>query len=235
MKVIYYTHTGRVRISNEDGLLVGEVLTIEPMSEPEIYLESADKLCVADGMGGSRYGEVATKTFLSLLQEVSVQSTEDIDIVVRQTQKTLQGIDTGCAVAGLILGEEPFVFNIGDCRVYKKEGIFLNKLTRDHSVVQQLIDSGEITEEEALVHPRNHILTSALTPTSTPEIYVKKIKVPDKAIYLLCTDGLWGEFGIDELESCFESDVLEEIDQKIQTALKNKSLKDNISYILVEV
>jgi protein phosphatase len=235
MKVIYYTHTGRVRTSNEDGLLVGEILMIEPMSEPEIYLESADKLCVADGMGGSRYGEVATKTFLSLLQEASVQSTEDIDIVVRQTQKTLRGIDTGCAVAGLILGEEPFVFNIGDCRVYKKEGIFLNKLTRDHSVVQQLIDSGEITEEEALVHPRKHILTAALTPTSTPEIYAKKIKVPSKAIYLLCTDGLWGEFGIDELESFFESDVLEEIDQKIQAALENKSLKDNISYILVEV
>ncbi len=235
MRVIYYTNNGKVRTNNEDGVLIGNEILLSSMNEPQSAEGSFLLLSVSDGMGGSEYGEYATKAFLSNVATTKIDNQEALLRIVEKTQKELAGIDTGCAVAGIVMAEEAFVFNIGDCRVYKKEDIFLNKLTKDHSVVQKLIDSGEITEEEALEHPKKHVLTSALTPTSQVEIYAKKIILSEGNIYLICTDGLWGEFGIDELEACFEGDSIDEINQRLLEATMSKKLEDNISYILLEV
>lgn len=235
MRAIYFTNNGNVRENNEDGLIVGSKVQIQSMDAPKSMDGSFSILCVSDGMGGSEYGEYATKTFLSKLSKSIIENRAQLSTVVEETKHDLQGIDTGCAVAGIVKGEETFVFNIGDCRVYKKEGDFLNKLTHDHSVVQNLINSGEITEEEALEHPKKHVLTSALTPTSNIEIYTKKVRLSEGNIYLICTDGLWGEFGIEELESCFEEADIEMINTKIMQATESKKLEDNISYILLEV
>ena len=139
------------------------------------------------------------------------------------------------AVAGLFLGDSSFVFNVGDCRAYKRQDIFLGKITSDHSLVQKLVVSGEITEEEAMEHPKKNVITSAIVPKGQVEIYAKKISVYDGDIFLICSDGLWGEFGIDELEECFEDDNIDEINKKIQQALLNKELADNVSYILLKV
>jgi serine/threonine protein phosphatase PrpC len=235
VKIVYYTNTGKKRVHNEDGLLVEKEVILESMAEPVMKSGMFSLLAVSDGMGGTKQGEVATKTFLTNLLQMNPLHSDTLEMAIVQTQEDLQGIDTGCATAGIVIGETPFVFNIGDCRVYKKEDIFLNKLTKDHSVVQQLIDSGEIDEEEALVHPRKHVLTAALTSTSKVEPYIKKLSLHTGDIYLICTDGLWGEFGIDELEACFEDSDLSSINENILKAIEHKTLSDNISYILLEI
>ncbi len=170
MRVIYYTNNGKVRTNNEDGLLIEKEIVLTSMDESKMTEGVYELLSVSDGMGGSEYGEVATKAFLTNMATTTVQNEDDLLSAVAQTQKELEGIDTGCAVSGIVIAEKSFVFNIGDCRVYKKEDIFLNKLTKDHSVVQTLIDAGEISEEEAMEHPKKHVLTSALTPTSKVDI-----------------------------------------------------------------
>lgn len=235
MRVIYYTNNGKVRTNNEDGVLIDDVVILSSMDGTQLTEGIFSLLSVSDGMGGSEYGEVATKSFLSNVATGKIKNQEDLLSIVEKTKKELVGIDTGCAVAGLVMAEETFVFNIGDCRVYKKEDIFLNKLTKDHSVVQRLIDNGEITEDEAMEHPKKHVLTSALTPTSQVEIYTKSIVLSTGNIYLICTDGLWGEFGIDELEECFNVESIDEINKKLLESTKEKKLEDNISYILLEV
>ena len=235
MKIIYYTNNGKVRTHNEDGLLIGKEIVLASMDEPKVTEGVYELLSVSDGMGGSKYGEVATKVFLTNIATTTVKSEDDLVTVVEKTQKELEGVDTGCAAAGIVIGKNSFVFNIGDCRVYKREDIFLNKLTKDHSVVQTLIDAGEISEEEALEHPKKNVLTSALTPTSKVDVYTKKISLSEGNTYLICTDGLWGEFGIDELEECFDAESIYEINTKLLSSTREKKLEDNISYILLEV
>jgi protein phosphatase len=152
------------------------------------------------------------------------------------TKEQLQGIDTGCAVAGMVLSHESFIYNIGDCRVYKKEGEFLNQLSKDHTVVQGLIDNFEIDEEEAKIHPNRHVLTSAITPSKEEiKLFIKDIKLFNGDLFFICSDGVWGEFELEELEECFSVLGIEEIDTAIQIKLQTKNLQDNLSYILLEI
>ncbi len=235
MTLFYYTNLGKVRTNNEDGVLVGDIVVLDSMDDSVLISEICQKLVVVDGMGGSDKGEVATKVFLENMNMEKINTEDNLIRTIEKTQEALKGIDTGCATAGLLIGEENFVFNVGDCRVYKKQDVFLNKLTQDHSYVQNLINLGEITEEEALVHPKKNVLTSAITATSKVDVYFKKLFMEKDDIFLICSDGLWGEFGIDELEECFESDNLSEIHDSLYRALWAKELHDNISYILLKV
>ena len=234
MKTILYTNRGKHRENNEDGVLVDQTMIVESLDH-SLKTVCQSKACVTDGMGGSARGEYATKQFLENLQRENCNTFSDLESIVYHTQEEIKGIDTGCAIAGICISETSFVYNIGDCRVYKREGAFLNQLTHDHSVVQQLIDDGVISPEEALTHPKKHVLTSAITSKDKVDIYMKKIVLKQGDVYLVCSDGLWGEFEIDELEECFHHEELEQIDHSITDKLMTKPLQDNVSYILMEI
>jgi len=236
MRVIYFTNTGKARDNNEDGIAIDELAQTASMQTSKMLEKNCKNLSVCDGMGGTKYGEVATQTFLNLITSTTITSKDELVSLIETVKEQIKEIDTGCAVAGIVLADEKFIYNVGDCRVYKKEGDFLNQLSKDHTIAQKLIDSGEIDEEEAKNHPNKHILTSAISAkTKQIELFSKDIKLFSKDIYFICSDGVWGEFELEELEECFCALEIEKIDENLQQKLQQKNLGDNLSYILLEI
>jgi protein phosphatase len=223
MKLYYYTNKGKLRDSNEDGILIDDKIISDDMDTPKKLEGEFHKFIVCDGMGGLEDSQKEVKKALEVLSK----KFDDIETILKIINSNIQ--TGGFAIAGIV---DNVVFNVGDCRVYKKEDIFLNKLTKDHSLVQSLVNNGIITDEEALTHPKKNIITSAIDGKEF-EIYSKKIKMFDNDIFFICSDGVWGEFGIDELEDVFVGDF-DTINENLFKALQNKKLEDNCSYILIK-
>ena len=232
MEAIYYVNKGKVRGNNEDGILIDDVLILKSMSEPKKIEGDFKKIVVSDGMGGLDNGEVATKILLETFRDSEIKSLEDIEKTIEKSADNfLENI--GCATAGIIF--DGFVFNVGDCRVYKKVNIFLNRLTKDHSLAEQLIDIGKLSEDDVIEFEKKNVLTSAVMKNRDIKIYTKEIKIKENDIFLVCSDGLWGEFSLDKLEECFDNDDIEKIGVNIVNSLKDKEIKDNISFVIIKV
>ncbi len=198
MEFVARTHVGKCREENQDSVCVfahaGFVVGI-----------------VADGMGGHNGGATASAMAIACLKENLLQQLqEDADmdaatgilyrayvqanaqIYVRaQTEKALEGMGTTLTVA-LLRGADLLVANIGDSRAYIAEKDGIRQLTVDQTLVQQLVEKGAITPQEAKTHPQRHMILEAVGTGEhiTPEIYTAKL---DGQRVLLCSDGLSGE------------------------------------------
>jgi serine/threonine protein phosphatase PrpC len=233
MKAIYYVNKGKVRNNNEDGLLIDDIIATESMNRPEIIEGNFKKIIVSDGMGGLDNGEIATKILLETFKENNINKIDDIQKVIKiSADKFLD--NSGCAAAGITFGCNA-VFNVGDCRVYRKEEIFLNRLTKDHSLAEQLIDLGELDEDDILNFEKKNVLTSAVMKNREIQIYTKEIKIKENDIFLVCSDGVWGECTLEELEDCFSCNNIEVISDNLINLLQTKELKDNLSFVIVKV
>ncbi|ADC88825.1 protein serine/threonine phosphatase [Thermocrinis albus DSM 14484] len=235
MVVYFYTHRGKQRTNNEDALLVnGRVFQTEAMDVVQSENFQGGWLVVADGLGGHARGEVASRIVLEILQERNPQDKESLmstlweakDVLLEYARQHPQAYGLGTALAGFLVREEDvLVFNVGDCRVYGYSKGWV-RLTKDHTVVEDLIDKGQLTPQEAKNHPRRHILTSALTgDMSDFEIYIRQVDIP--VALLACSDGFWEEME-DDLNAC-GTDV-----NLIMEVLKEKPQKDNVSFLLLK-
>jgi len=249
MEIAYFTNVGNVRKNNEDALLIQDKI-IWNVSLNKVQFEYIESgyilLAVADGMGGHERGEIAAKVTLETLKETKPRTVEEIEESLKLARDRLEtyarmfpeALGLGTAVAGLIVnGKEGIVFNVGDCRVYKKVGNFLRRLTKDHTLAEELVDRGILSEEEVIYYSNKNVLTSAIIGDNyqtVMRIYTKEIPVKDGDIYLICSDGFWEVFTNDELESLFNSNDLKEISNNILSSLKNKTLKDNVSFIIAK-
>ena len=242
MRFFSLSDTGKLRESNQDCALAKEI-------------GSATLLVLADGMGGHRGGEVASSLAIETISSViSDKLTEKMlpgqimlllsealekahnTISVRAADNPdLSGMGTTCDVC-LLVKNKMYIAHIGDSRVYKisEDGI-IKKLTRDHSLVQAMIENGTISPQEAAVHPQKNIRLQALgvTETSDPDIFQEKISPSD--IILLCSDGLSNM--LDD-ETVAEAVLSEEDPQKIAEkliALANEAGgKDNITVAIAK-
>ena len=192
------TDIGRVREQNQDYYYIPE--TIE---EPQIYI-------LADGMGGYKGGEVASKLatesakkYIQNNFEDTPKNKEDIlklienaveyaNMVVYEKSKEipeLEGMGTTLEVC-LIYNNKVYIGHVGDSRIYRIRKDIIRKLTKDHSYVQQLIEDKKITREEAKSHPKKNMLTKALgcTPYVEPDIRARNFEKGD--IFIMCSDGL---------------------------------------------
>jgi PPM family protein phosphatase len=190
------TDVGLVREVNEDSFL----------AEPPAFV-------VADGMGGHDGGDIASRIVVeefARLAETGYDVRRGRDAVastLRQCQRRLQqygdthrGSDGGrwqggtTAVVALLVQEEGMpgwlLANLGDSRIYRFTRGRLTRVSVDHSVVQELVDAGEITEEEAAVHPERHIVTRALGGPDRPEPDYFVVSFADAERILLCSDGV---------------------------------------------
>lgn len=182
------TDRGRVRALNEDALL----------AHPPVFL-------VADGMGGHEAGDVASRLaveeFARLAGLTSVDSADLHSCFRRAAQRiraTFERREGGTTVAGVALGEHDgaahwLVFNVGDSRVYRWSDGELAQLTVDHSVVQELVDSGTLTLAAAERHPERHVLTRALGTGADPEPDYWLLPARPGDRLLVCSDGVSGE------------------------------------------
>ncbi len=194
---------GRVRTVNED-----------------LALESLTLFAVADGMGGHVGGEIAARTAIETLQAEFARkpSAEGLAAAIHDANKAvwerghedadLRGMGTTMIAAALVAtddGDRLVLANVGDSRAYRLHGHDLVQLTTDHSVAEELVARGELSEEEAAVHPHRHILTRALGVQPEVAVDVWQLVPEEGDRFLLCSDGLTNEVLPEEI-----TDVLSE-------------------------
>ncbi|RXI47639.1 Stp1/IreP family PP2C-type Ser/Thr phosphatase [Clostridium tetani] len=231
------TDVGNFRKINEDyvGYYIDET--------KEIYI-------VADGMGGHNAGEVASELAVNTVIEYlsNMEDTEDIEWQLTKaikkanenifklacTKKEYEGMGT-TITAAFIKKEKIVIANVGDssCYIIDKDDKIL-KVTKDHSLVQQLIDNGSITEEEALIHPNKNVITRALGTSDLVivDTFLLDLKEIRKAI--LCTDGLTNDITPKEMYDIIITNNNENACRILLESCKEKGGKDNISVIVFE-
>lgn len=222
------THVGKVRLLNEDR-----------------YLEAPEQglWAVADGMGGHDAGDVAaTMTVRALATLCDGAAPLDADAIRRTLQAVNgtihahmaeRGQRGGCTIAGLWLdGCNVHVFWAGDSRVYRSRNGQFERLTRDHSVVQQLLDAGALTAEQAARHPQANIITRALGVDDQVDIDLCTIDLSAGDRFLLCSDGITAELDDAQLAG-FMRQQPGEIMTMIMAAALTAGGRDNLTAILV--
>jgi PPM family protein phosphatase len=227
------THAGRVRSLNEDSLLVGVEL-----------------FAVADGMGGHQGGEVASGLAVEALGEtVNAASLSSLKEGVRVANRAIferAGSDPGlhgmgttlCAIRLIDTPEGQFVgwVNVGDSRIYLFRDGALTQLSVDHSLVEDLVRDGQLTPEEAAVHPQRNIVTRALGVDLDVDVDGDLV-IPRKADrFLLCSDGLFNEVDENRIAGALRrlSDPDEAAAELVRLANEHGG-RDNITVVLVEV
>ncbi len=252
LKVCYISHAGNVRSRNEDSLLVNDLLICEAgMKEPQCLVSESDRVicAAADGMGGHRKGEVASRTVLEIFRKMyeEIEGKGQIAHVLGPAKESLNHIaetesgsfGLGTTLSGvLILRGMATVFNCGDSRVYRQRGGQLRRITKDHSLVQRLVDEGLITEDEMRTNPQKNIITSAVVGDLRPDIPVfsaEEMAIDKDDRFFICTDGVWESMSHAEMEKCLQPDLLEEGIRCLYRKVFESGASDNASMIVVEV
>ena len=234
MIVASRTDTGRVRSQNEDAVFADTSLGL---------------LIVADGMGGHRGGEVASRLAVTTIAEYLRGASLDGDAgdllpkaicladetILRCASKDpeLAGMGT-TAVVALCSGAEVYVAHVGDSRAYLLHDGQLRRLTEDHSLVNEMLRNGEITPREARQHHLRHYLMRSLGNRNTPRPDVRVLDWQPGDLLLLCSDGLTGmvaEHAIRRTLLRLGDDLEHACDELVRTA-NAKGGKDNISVLL---
>ena len=223
------THVGQVRTGNEDSLL----------ADNNVFM-------VADGMGGHNAGEVASLMAVEHLREAASGIIAETDLVQAlvhaneviyaesMTNHLHHGMGTTLAAMVVLDNNNIVVAHVGDSRVYMWHEKALTRLSKDHSYVQELVDEGVVSIEEARTHPRRNIVTRALGIDAEVDVEANTFPVTVGAWYVLCSDGL-----VDEISDADIAKVLErcttphEASQALVDAANAAGGRDNITVIVV--
>jgi PPM family protein phosphatase len=228
-----HTDVGRRRKANEDS-----------------FIARSPMFAVADGMGGHLSGDLASAAVVRRLDEVTTghfleleaidgaldKATADIAIVAGDSELGVGTTVTG-AVLTLVDGVPYFgVFNIGDSRVYVFDDNELHQVSVDHSLVQELVDTGRITREQAAKHPDGNIITRAVgfSDQPRPDVFLLPIHVGMRLV--ICSDGLTGELDDDRIRLNLSAGLStsETVGALVDAALANGA-RDNVTVVVVDV
>jgi protein phosphatase len=227
------TDVGHRRHANEDSLIV----------EPPVF-------AVADGMGGHAAGDLASAAAVDRLGALAGREDVDVSAVGEALSLAAHDIDeiaenlplgAGTTVTGAVLdlgGEMPHfvVFNVGDSRVYRFLGNELAQVTRDHSVVQELIDAGVLSPQDAETHPESNVVTRALGFREEPRPDYWMLPVNTGMRLLLCSDGLTKELSAERirLHLAARLSAAETAGALVDAALAAGG-RDNVTVVVVDV
>jgi len=217
------TDIGCVRESNQDSYIIGDLDT-GSRADPEssVQLEVAARgpfVVVCDGMGGAAGGEVASRLAADVVwAEMSVsEATDERPVYARilrravrlanrrvfeeaQKDQRLHGMGTTLSAAGLV-GDVVILAQVGDSRAYIYRGSTLTQVTRDQSIVSALLHAGRITEQEARSSVRANMILQALGVRQDVDVSLSIVEVRRGDVLLLCSDGLHGPVGHDQLQA----------------------------------
>ena len=214
------------------------------------YLAAPPVFAVADGMGGHVGGAAAAESVVEALRSLTAGGTTTVEAIRLALQRAdgeiraFQGPDkagAGTTVAGIALvdeGEGPqwAVFHVGDSRVYRWHEGRLEQLTTDHSVVQELLDAGYISDESAGTHPQRHIITRALGVGPRPEADVVLLPVMAGERFLACSDGLTGELSDARIAALVGAgNDVEETVATLTSEAESAGARDNVTVVAVHV
>ncbi len=225
------TDRGRVRRLNEDSLL----------AHPPIFV-------VADGMGGHAAGDVASRIaveeFAGLAGRPALSADDVHECVGRISQRIRGSVgerSAGTTVAGVADastsdGSYWLVFNIGDSRVYRWAAGVLEQISVDHSVVQELVDRGELAPSAMETHPDRHVITRALGTDLEPEPDYWLLPAGPADRILVCSDGLTSELGDDDLQEILSAvhDPQAAAAALVDAAVRRGG-RDNVSAVVVDI
>ena len=206
MKIVAKTDKGRVRESNQDAYAVGE------------FPDEVAWAVVCDGMGGVSGGNIASALAVKVIsdkinasyrqnmRDSSIKNMLDSALVaanievydMADTKPELHGMGT-TVVCAVVRDGYAFIAHAGDSRAYIFDGENLTQVTTDHSVVQNLIDKGEITKEQAQYHPNKNLITRAIGVGKNIDIDFDEVELGENEFLILCTDGLTNYVTDDEL------------------------------------
>ncbi len=225
------THPGQVRTTNEDAFLVDGRLFI-----------------VADGMGGHNAGEVASEMAVESMRRAAATIIDErtLSTALQQANEEIHaesmanhvrhGMGTTIAALAVVGNDTVLVANVGDARIYRWHEGNLARITKDHSYVQELVDEGVITLEEARVHPRRNIVTRALGIDAEVEISTATLPVTIGARYVLCSDGLVDEVTDSEISAILgRHESAGAAAEALVSAANAAGGRDNITVVVVNV
>ena len=239
MRVYSATDVGQKRKMNQDYVFVSK----DPVGNlPNLFV-------VADGMGGHNAGDFASSHAVQILvDEIRRDAdfnpvkvirhaieTANAEILTRaQEEEDLRGMGTTIVVA-TIVGHYAYVANVGDSRLYLIQGQ-IHQVTKDHSLVQEMVRMGEIKPEEARNHPDKNIITRALGAERTVDIDFFDLQLEPGSTILMCSDGLSNMVEDSKIEEIIqnETDQLPEKGEKLLREANQNGGKDNIAVVLVE-
>ena len=237
MKACYMTDSGRVRSHNEDSVTILK-------NESDEFL-----LVVADGMGGHRKGEVASSMVVSHLGK-RFNDTPSIGTkldavnwlndnineinaeILEYGEKNIDSKGLGTTVVVALLTKSYLIFgNIGDSSGFVIKNNKLHKVTHDHTLVNLLVEAGNLTEDEAKIHPKKNVLMKALGAAEKCELDVFDIVDMDFDAIMLCSDGLTNMLTTEQIEKVLIDDELE-AEEKVEKLIRKCNARggnDNIS------
>ena len=228
---------GLVRDGNEDSALI-----------------SANLIAVADGMGGHAGGEVASAIAINTLQQllpvindpaIDLDSRADLFLnisyevdaeILRVSKEKPELSGMGTTLTALSLSENQVdLLHIGDSRCYRFRDNKLEKLSYDHTVMQELLDQGRLTPEEVFDHPQRSLLTQALMGDSgiDPVLMSYEVKAGDK--FLLCSDGLTNVLSELEIIKTIKATAEDKLLAELIKETKAKGAPDNITIVWAEI
>lgn len=228
------THPGAVRKKNEDAYLA--------RTDASFWL-------VADGMGGHLAGEVASSMIVDTLAELPMEGSfsEKVDRIedclfevnerIREhSQQFLEGRTMGSTFVSMLANQaEAVCMWVGDSRLYRLRQGSLSCLSSDHSQVNEWVQRGLMTAEEARNHPQGNVITRAVGAADELMVDVTFVQLMAGDRLLLCSDGLYGELVDEDIRRCLQVGTAETRAEALVQAAVMRGARDNVTAIVVQV
>lgn len=239
MQIFSKTDRGRVRTDNQDAYFAGKI------TDDSVFA------VVCDGMGGANAGNVASELAVRHISEYVIRSYRD-GMDITDTEKTLKnaivsanislydkavnnaelaGMGT-TTVAAFVKDGAAVIAHVGDSRIYLVNEE-IKQLTRDHSVVQSLIESGKITPEDAKVHPRKNVITRALGAEENVAVDSDCLNLSNGDTLLLCSDGLTNFLDDKDILKVFQNNDISAVAERLVEEANENGGGDNITVVTV--
>ncbi len=241
MQLYGYSDVGKVRQSNQDAYINMEIDAKTALS------------IVCDGMGGANAGNIASQITMTVIADYvrrsydPIMNESQIEIMLKSAVETANievydasmknseysGMGT-TVVAALIRDDKAFIVHVGDSRAYLISDTGIERLTRDHSVIQNLIESGHLTAEQARSHPKRNIITRAIGIMEDVQCDFSVVDVKDRLL-VLCTDGLTGMLSESEIFSSVVKTRPERLAEDLAEMANTAGGEDNITVTVIDV
>jgi serine/threonine protein phosphatase PrpC len=239
------TDVGRLRDNNEDSYLYWEA------SSDEDFRRQGRLAVIADGMGGYEGGQEASRLAVETVRDIYSGSFDgDAQTTLMTAMGTahqsiqeyatdhpsLTGMGTTCTAMSIVEGQLSFA-HVGDSRLYLIRAETVSRLTRDHSYVGKLVESGIVRSEDAEAHPQRHILTAALGSGRevTPDFPEHAIALEENDSLLLCTDGLWSLVQEQALARVIRSNAPAKACSELVKMALDRGGPDNITLMVLRI
>jgi protein phosphatase len=248
MKYSMASDVGKVRKNNED-YCKGEIIETK---DGEIGI-----FAIADGMGGHKKGEVASELAveniidflknnlvqndnvkISYITDILKQAYNDVNTIIYSRSH----IDSECSGMGttlttaVVYKNKIYIGNVGDSRCYILEDNVIKQITKDHSLVEELMEKNMITEEEARKHPQRNVITRALGTDKIVIVDIYENNIENKSKVILTTDGLTNYVTQDQIKEILNNNEnIEKNCEKLVKLANDKSGRDNISVIYITI